>query len=100
MPTILSVPAACAELGGISRTTLWTLVRDRHLEQVHIGRRAFITAESIAAYVDSLGGSADDDSPAPVLEGTVPRRRAEHRTEATVRSASAARSASGKRLLT
>lgn len=45
-------------LGGIGRTTLWELVRDGHLVKVSIGRRGFITAKSIAAYVDRLTEAA------------------------------------------
>lgn len=98
MPTLLSVPAACEDLGGISRTTLWTLVRAGYLEQVNIGRRSFIVAKSLAAFVKSLSESADDDtvddpdddeSPVsvPVPGLTVPRRQphraAQHEEAAT-----------------
>lgn len=50
------VPIADAQiaLGGISRTTLYRLVSDGALTRVNIGRRAFVTAESIDAYVESL----------------------------------------------
>lgn len=41
-------------LGGIGRTLLWELVSRGELTKVNIGRRAFITAKSIAAYVDRL----------------------------------------------
>ena len=60
MPTLLSIPKACADLGDISRTTLWELANEGLVERVHIGRRAFITSKSIAAYCDSLSGSVDD----------------------------------------
>ena len=45
-------------LGGIGRTTLYELVKQGHLTKVNIGRRGFITAESLAAYVDQLTGAA------------------------------------------
>jgi hypothetical protein len=41
-------------LGGIGRTKFYELIEDRELEQVKIGRRGFITAKSLAAYVDRL----------------------------------------------
>jgi hypothetical protein len=59
--TLYSVPRACAELGDISRTMLWELARDKKIEKVSIGRRAFITAKSIVAYIDSLSPSEGND---------------------------------------
>lgn len=41
-------------LGGIGRTTLYERIDSGDLERVNIGRRGFITAESIDAYVASL----------------------------------------------
>ena len=43
-------------LGGIGNTKLWELVTEGRLNQVNIGRRSFITAESLCAYVDRLSG--------------------------------------------
>ena len=45
-------------LGGIGRTTLWELVGRGELVRVNIGRRGFITAKSVAAYVDRLAANA------------------------------------------
>lgn len=45
---------AMRKLGGIGRTTFYQLINDGEIEQVHIGRRGFITAKSLAAYVDRL----------------------------------------------
>lgn len=42
------------QLGGIGRTTLYELVEHGELERVNIGRRGFITARSLAAYVNRL----------------------------------------------
>jgi hypothetical protein len=50
----VSIPDARAELGGIGHTTIYDLINRRELVKVNIGRRSFITAESLAAYVDSL----------------------------------------------
>jgi hypothetical protein len=41
-------------LGGIGRTKFYELIDDNEIEQVKIGRRGFITAKSLAAYVDRL----------------------------------------------
>ncbi|BBY76991.1 hypothetical protein MPRF_38900 [Mycolicibacterium parafortuitum] len=59
-PTRLLLPYTEAQvmLGNIGRTTLWELVRAGELVRVNIGRRGFITAESIAAYVDRLSEAA------------------------------------------
>ncbi|HEY1843002.1 MAG TPA: helix-turn-helix domain-containing protein [Mycobacterium sp.] len=45
-------------LGGIGRTTTYELIDRGELVKVNIGRRAFITAESLAAYVDRLSEAA------------------------------------------
>jgi hypothetical protein len=45
-------------LGGIGKTTFFQLKQTRQIEQVKIGRRGFITAKSIAAYVDRLSQAA------------------------------------------
>ncbi|WP_234811648.1 helix-turn-helix domain-containing protein [Mycolicibacterium canariasense] len=59
-----------AMLGDVGRTTLWKLVKANELEQVNIGRRSFITAESLQAYVDRLRGSATkDDKSASITLG-------------------------------
>ncbi|WP_111512245.1 helix-turn-helix domain-containing protein [Mycobacterium kyogaense] len=55
---LFAVPEACASLGGISRTTLWELVSRGELTRVNVGRRTFVTAKSLAAYVDRLTEAA------------------------------------------
>jgi hypothetical protein len=55
---LVPVPAACTALGGVSRTTVYALVNQGELVKVNIGRRGFITAESLAAYVDRLTEAA------------------------------------------
>ncbi|KZS80268.1 DNA-binding protein [Mycobacterium persicum] len=57
-PLLVPVPAVCTKLGGVSRTTVYELVKSRKLVKVNIGRRGFITAESLAAYVDKLSEAA------------------------------------------
>ena len=39
---------------GIGRTTLYRLIEEGHLIRARIGRRAFVTGESIANYINSL----------------------------------------------
>ncbi len=48
---LYSIEQARALLGGISRNTLYDLLRSRKLASVPIGRRRFISAEAIAAFV-------------------------------------------------
>lgn len=48
-----------ASLGGVSRTKVYDLVRDGDLVLVKIGRRSFITDQSLRCYVQGLAaGSA------------------------------------------
>lgn len=51
---LVPIPDARAELGGIGHTTIYDLINRHELVKVNIGRRSFITAESLTAYVDSL----------------------------------------------
>jgi len=51
---LLPYDEARAALGGISRTTLWQLVNQGQIVRVNVGRRGFITAKSIDAYIDRL----------------------------------------------
>ena len=55
---LVSVSDTCAELGGVSRTTIYALVNAGLLEKVNIGSRGFITGESLTAYVSSLRSAA------------------------------------------
>ena len=45
-------------LGGVGRTTVYELIKRGELTQVHIGRRGFITSESLEAYMDRLTEAA------------------------------------------
>jgi hypothetical protein len=53
---LVPIPDTCAQLGGVSRTTVYELVNAGLLVKVNINRRSFITAESLNAYVASLSG--------------------------------------------
>ncbi len=55
---LVPIPDTCSKLGGVSRTTVYALVNEGELVKVNIGRRGFITAESLAAYVNRLAEAA------------------------------------------
>lgn len=55
---LVSIPEARAMLGGIGHTTAYELSNRGELVKVNIGRRSFITAESLAAYVDRITTAA------------------------------------------
>jgi hypothetical protein len=41
-------------LGGVGRTTVYELFKSGDLVKANIGRRAFVTAESLVAYLDRV----------------------------------------------
>lgn len=51
---LVPIEDAQRELGGIGRTTLYELIDQGHLVRARIGRRAFITGDSIAAYINTI----------------------------------------------
>jgi hypothetical protein len=51
---LLSIIEARKELGGIGHTTMYDLIKRHEVVKVNIGRRSFITAESLAAFLDRL----------------------------------------------
>lgn len=51
---LVPIEDAQNELGGIGRTTLYRLIEEGHLARARIGRRAFITGDSLAAYIVSI----------------------------------------------
>ncbi len=52
------IPDAQIMLGEISRSHLYELIERGEIKKVNIGRRSFVTIESIEAYVARLAGSA------------------------------------------
>ncbi len=60
---LVSIPDVCAELGGVSRTTVYDLVNRGLLTKVNIGSRGFVTHESLTAYVASLIPAAEPPEP-------------------------------------
>lgn len=55
---VVPMPEARQALGGIGHTMLYELINRCEIVKVNIGRRSFITTESLAAYVDRLSGAA------------------------------------------
>ncbi|MCW2497515.1 hypothetical protein [Jatrophihabitans sp.] len=53
-----SIEEAQMSLGGYSRSGIYRLAAAGEIDFVHIGRRAFVTAESLRAYVQRLAGEA------------------------------------------
>jgi hypothetical protein len=51
---LVPMPKAREILGGIGHSTIYALVNRGEIVKVNIGRRGFVTAESLAAYVDRL----------------------------------------------
>ncbi|MBF9315817.1 helix-turn-helix domain-containing protein [Mycobacteroides chelonae] len=51
---LVPIPEARQILGGIGHSTVYELVKRGEITKVNIGRRGFITAESIRAYIDRL----------------------------------------------
>lgn len=52
---LVSIQEAREEwLGGLSRTTVYSLIQRGELIAVHVGRRVFLTTESLARYVNGL----------------------------------------------
>ena len=50
---LIPINGACDSL-GIGRTKVYQLIGQHELVQVSIGRRSFVTTESLVAYVDRL----------------------------------------------
>ena len=50
-----------ASILSVGRTSLYALIDSGDLERVKIGRRSLVPADSIAAYVERLRDSVDDE---------------------------------------
>ncbi len=55
---LVPIPGAREQLGGIGHTTIYDLIKRGELVKVNIGRRSFVTADSLEAYVDRLSEAA------------------------------------------
>lgn len=62
---LVPIPEARQRLGGIANSTIYELVNRGELVKVNIGRRGFITAGSIDAYVDRLTAARAIDERSP-----------------------------------
>lgn len=51
---LYSIPEAREYLGGIGHSTMYELIARNEVHKVNIGRRGFVTTESLEAYVDRL----------------------------------------------
>ena len=52
---LFSIQQTRERLGGISRSTLYNLLSRGELRLVKIGRRSFVTAESLQDFIRTLG---------------------------------------------
>jgi hypothetical protein len=55
---LVPIPEAQIVLGDISRSHLYELIESREIKKVNIGRRSFVTTESIEAYVARLASAS------------------------------------------
>lgn len=53
-PELNSIPATRILLGGVSRQKVYDLIADGRLHRVNLGRRAFVTGESIDALIADI----------------------------------------------
>lgn len=51
---LYSLDQAAEALGGLSRAAIYDLLRSGELPSVYLGRRRFITADALAAFVAAL----------------------------------------------
>ena len=52
-PILLTVPEACRILGGVSRATVWRLVRDDALPHVKVRGRLLFPADGLRDWIDA-----------------------------------------------
>jgi hypothetical protein len=55
---LVPIPEARQLLGGIGHTTVYELIKRDEITKVNIGRRGFITSESLEAYMDRLSATS------------------------------------------
>jgi predicted DNA-binding transcriptional regulator AlpA len=61
---LVSIPEAREILGGIGHTTIYQLINRGEITKVNLGRRGFVTSESIESFLGRLaGGSQARDEP-------------------------------------
>jgi hypothetical protein len=57
---LIPLDEARHRLGGIGRTKLHQLLANGEITCVHVGRRAFVLAESVSSFVSRLSETATD----------------------------------------
>jgi predicted DNA-binding transcriptional regulator AlpA len=55
---LVSIPETRQMLGGIGHTTVYQLIKRGEIVKVNIGRRGFVTSESIEAFMDRLSATS------------------------------------------
>jgi hypothetical protein len=55
---LVPIPEARHLLGNIGHTTVYELIKRGEIVKVNIGRRGFVTSESLEAYMDRLGAAS------------------------------------------
>ena len=56
-------------LGGLSHSGLYNLFASGAIRVTKIGRRSYVTAEEIRAYVDRISGHGPDEEGTPARDG-------------------------------
>lgn len=56
IPRLLSIEATCATLGGISRVTLWRMIRRGEIATVQVGRRPMVEPDELRRFIDENRG--------------------------------------------
>lgn len=54
---LLSIPELCDVL-NVGRTMAYELIEEKQITRVKVGRRSFVTAESVRGYVNRLAEAA------------------------------------------
>ena len=55
---LMPLPEAQYRVGGIGKSKLYMLVEEGDLVKVNVGTRAFITSDSVDAYIERLAAAA------------------------------------------
>ncbi|WP_343577475.1 helix-turn-helix domain-containing protein [Mycobacterium sp.] len=58
-PPLVAIPKVPEFIGGISRSKVYELIDAGELRRIRIGRRAFISGDSIAAFLRKVLTSGD-----------------------------------------
>jgi excisionase family DNA binding protein len=57
-PLLMTVDQVAEALGGLSRGTIFTLLREGEIRSCRVGRRRLVRPEDLAAYVNRQAGVA------------------------------------------